>query len=263
MLKIFLLLIFLIPSVSFAGGNFLIEVAKGNVDGNSLVTFSGHNSAVGTTEEQVWPCGGSHSFIAAASVMTLSSGDTTDNQAGVGLRSVFISGLDTNYDPISEVLSAHATDGQLGVNTVNSYFRINQVVGISAGSSGKNAGISYLGTGTITAGVPANIFSCMDVGTNFSENGFYTVANGKTAYTVQAHYAGEAAKILVMRAYQRALGGLFLNVASFNLSNQNAPLLPLTPPDAILAKTDIELRGIINTGTGNLKTIATLLLVDD
>lgn len=249
----------------FGSEDFLVEVALGRIPGHSLVTFFGHNPNVTTGAEQtIWPCGnGADPFIATASTMTLSSGDSTDNQAGVGLTSVLIQGLDTSWVEASEFLSMHATDGQLGTTTVNTYIRINAVIAWTTGSSGKNAGIVYIGTGALTAGVPANVHSCIAIGANFTETGIYSIPVGKTGFNIQAQYGGESNKNIVLNAYQRNFGLPFWRIAAFNLSNQNVTLLPLIPPASIPAKSDIHLRGTINTGTGDLKSAATLMLVED
>ncbi len=52
--------------------------------------------------------------------MTLHSSSASDTAV-----SILISGLDANYDPISETLIL--TNGTTGVTTVKSYFRINSI----------------------------------------------------------------------------------------------------------------------------------------
>jgi hypothetical protein len=46
---------------------------------------------------------------------------------------------------------------------------------VQVGSGGKNAGILYVGSGTVTAGVPAIIYNTIEIGKNLSQQLIYTV----------------------------------------------------------------------------------------
>jgi len=240
--------------------NAMLEMSKGTIGGHTLVTFFGHHPLVGMVEETIWPCESLFSFPSGASTMTISSDDANDTSAGTGLRSILILGLGPNFFPQSEVV---VTNGLSAVTTVNQYIRINTLVGLTAGSGGKNAGKVFIGIGTVTAGKPATVFNCVAEGANLNETAFYTIPAGKSGYVIQALYDGEANKDLVLNAYLRTPPGLFLRVAAFNLSSASAALLPLTPPSRMLGKTDIEYRGFIDVQTGDIKTAVTLAIVDD
>ena len=58
-------------------------------------------------------------YLAAASLLQVSSGSANDTAAGTGARTVTIVGLDANYNVISETLTMN---GVTPVQTVNSYF---------------------------------------------------------------------------------------------------------------------------------------------
>jgi hypothetical protein len=53
---------------------------------------------------------------------------------------------------------------------------------LTAGTGGVNAGQIYVGTGTVTAGVPANVYGHVAVGDNQSLTGHFTVPAGYTGY---------------------------------------------------------------------------------
>lgn len=239
---------------------FLMEVSKGNIPNHSLVTYFGHNASVGTTEETIWQNSNLYIWRTSATTMTVSSSSANDTSAGTGLRTVLISGLDANYDILQEIVTLN---GQTGVTTAGSYIRVNQMVGLTAGSGGKNAGQVYIGTGAITAGKPASVVNMISLGTNLSQSGFFTIPAGYTAHAVQANYAGLSGKVLTLFAYQRAFGGLFLQTASFNLQDANITLLPLVPPSKFTEKMDVEFRGIIDNQTGDIKIAITILLVNE
>jgi len=236
------------------------EIVKGNVEGQSFTTIFGHNPEVGTTEETVWPEGGLYTWPASAAQLTVSSSSANDVAGGSGLTMVLIIGLDADYAEIQEFIMLN---GQTGVTTVNSYLRVNQMVGITAGSTGYNEGAVYIGSGVITNGKPASIVNMIEVGANLNATGFFTIPAGKTGLAEQAFYDGQASKELVMNSYTRSFGGLFLRIASFNLSSSVANLLGITSPGTFTEKSDIEFRGIIDTQTGDLKIAITFLLIDN
>ena len=79
-------------------------------------------------------------------------------------------------------------DGQTEVNTANSYDAIERMTVLTVGSGGKNAGIIYAGTGTVTAGVPAVPYSAMGIGENVSLVGHWTCPTGYTGYIVEGKF---------------------------------------------------------------------------
>jgi hypothetical protein len=114
-----------------------------------------------------------------ASVLKISSASANDTSAGTGARTLLISGLNANYDEISETV---ILNGQTAVNTVNSYLRVFSLKILTAGSGGSNAGIVYAGTGTVTSGVPATVYAQIEIGYNDSAMAIWTVPAGYTAY---------------------------------------------------------------------------------
>src|ERR1700761_481571 len=61
-------------------------------------------------------------YLAATSQLQISSASANDTPAGAGARTVFLSGLDANYLPISETLT---TNGVSNVISTKSYLRLN------------------------------------------------------------------------------------------------------------------------------------------
>lgn len=157
---------------------FDLNVSRGQVVGHQYVFQFGQAPTV-TTQQSVWATTGTYAFLATAAVMKISSGSTSDTSAGTGARTVFISGLDANYAPISESV---ILNGQTQVSTTNSYLRINDFYVLTCGSGATAAGIIYAGTGSATAGVPATVYSLMPTGYNTQTQAIYTVPAGYTAY---------------------------------------------------------------------------------
>jgi hypothetical protein len=119
--------------------NFELQVARGLVGGHSLVNIFGYQAAIGTTSICVWENATAYVYPSSAVKMTMVSTSATD----VGITK-FISGLDINYNPISESINVNGTTP---VTTVNNYFRINNVRTTAGNAVGTvtfaNGGVTY------------------------------------------------------------------------------------------------------------------------
>jgi hypothetical protein len=180
-------------SQSYYGKNedFSLQVARGLIPGHSVVTVFGYNPDVDTSEESVWPDGGTVPHPTVASVLKVSSSDAADaSPSGTGARAVRITGLNSNYFEVSETV---VLNGQTAVNTVNSYLYVNGLTVTSVGSGGANAGNINVGTGTVTAGVPAVLYDMIAIGYNNRTTGHYCIPAGYTGFLVQGLFtAGQA-----------------------------------------------------------------------
>ena len=161
---------------------FELQVARGQIQAHSVVTIAGYNSDVDTAWEMITPVG-DLSYPAAALQMTVSSSSANDTSAGTGARTVLITGLDANYAIITETVTLN---GQTAVTTTNSFLRINSMLVTTAGTGLANAGIIYIGTGTVTSGVPATIYNVISIGFNNTTSSQYTVPAGYTGYLTVA-----------------------------------------------------------------------------
>ncbi len=222
------------------------QIALGNVANNEAVTIVAQNDAVGTTEETVWEEGGIYTFPSSATTMTLSSSSANDTSAGTGLRTVTVDGLDTNHAEITEVVTL---SGQTGVTTTNSYLRVNRITGSTAGSTKSNEGTLYIGTGTITAGKPANVFNLIEIGSNISHSGFFTVPAGKTFYIPSAIISVESGKFVEITLVITAENGIPLQINQWDISG-SVVLFNTQITQSVVAKTDVEFRATNSTGGG-------------
>ena len=158
---------------------FFLQVSRDQISWHKTATVFGYNADVDTAVETIWAIGGVLTLPSAAAILTVSSGSASDAAAGTGARTVFISGLNASYNEISETV---ILNGQTAVNTVNSYLRIQSAYVATAGSGLTAVGIIYIGTGTVTTGVPATIYSGIAIGDNATQVGSWTVPAGYTAY---------------------------------------------------------------------------------
>lgn len=169
---------------------FNLQVARGQITMHSAVIIFGYNADLDTAEESVWPDGGTIPHPTVASVLKISSSSASDTALGTGARTVFIGGLDGDYNVVSETVTL---DGQTAVNTTNSYLYVNEFYVTSVGSGEVNAGNINAGTGTVTAGVPAVLYDIIATGFNNRTTAHYCVPAGYTGYMMQGLFsAGQA-----------------------------------------------------------------------
>src|SRR6516164_9440776 len=81
-------------------------VGLGLINTQTRVTLLGHNPNIGAgAAADVWVPGGNYNFLASAIQLELLSDNAADTVAGTGAITITVSGLDGNYNPISEVVT--------------------------------------------------------------------------------------------------------------------------------------------------------------
>jgi len=224
--------------------DFQLGVASGDLSPSYKQVFKfGQNASVGNSLETIWLEGGLYAYPPSATTMTVSSSDANDTSAGTGARTIQIAGLDGSYNEVSETITMN---GQTPVTTSNSYLRVNRGLVLTAGSGGANAGIVYVGTGTVTSGVPANKYTTINGdGTNQTLQAFWTVPAGYTAYIYQTNIStgttSATPAILKTLLVVRPFDGVFNTKEIITISNGNH-LQDYTFPLKITEKSDIEFR---------------------
>lgn len=226
-----------LPELAIASGQF------GEFTGLDIFAYNG---AIGTTEQTLWPHTADHAHPASATTMTVSSDDAADAAAGTGAREVTITGLDANY---AVVIESKTLNGTTAVTTTNAFLRINGLDITDAGSGGENAGVVYIGTGTVTAGVPADVFGLIDKTENTSHHSFWTVPAGFTAFIpgYRAVSYGTAASVADIRFRIRDFGFFFRTVHRFKITRGDTNgrfFIPLP----LLERTDFQIRAAADTG---------------
>ena len=231
---------------------FYLQVARKQIQFHESIFKFGNNTTVGDSLETVWAEGGLYSYLTTATVLKVSSSSTADTSAGTGARTVELFGLDTDYNEINETITLN---GQTAVNTTKEYLRINRMIVRSAGSGGANAGVIYAGTGTVTTGVPANVYASINgvTGANQSLMALWTVPAGYTAYILQYDISNGTTSntpavcklVLAVRPY----GEVFQSkdVKSLTTGMHIEETFPI--PIKIEEKSDIEVRAISSSAS--------------
>ena len=210
---------------------FQMRAAMGHITNGTPVFISGNNPDIQLAEETVWYHGGIYSYPASAIQMKVSSDDAA------ATCQVMINGLDANYLPINEIVTL---TGQTAVTTTKSYIRIQNAYVLANATSGN----IYIGTGTVTSGVPATVYERIFDGHNRTESGRYTVPAGRTFYLNHgtiSHGSDSLNAFITGTLVYRLFGLPFHNAAVVNLNNKFIDFwfdYPLALPE----KTDIETR---------------------
>ena len=242
-----------ISSISRIGTSepFELQVARGQISYHESVYKFGNNAEVADSVETIWQQGGLYSYLSAESVLKVSSSSTNDTSAGTGARTVELFGLDGDYNEISETVTLN---GQTAVNTTLSYLRINRMIVRSAGSGGANAGIIYAGTGTVTTGVPANIYATINGdGSNQTLMALWTVPAGYTGYLMQYDVSNGTTSntpavcklLLVARPQGEVFQSKDVKSLTTGMHIENTLVVPLK----FTEKTDIEARAVSSSNS--------------
>lgn len=230
-------------------GDYWLEVAKGNIRDHQVVFLSGKNEDVAVnTNESVWMGGGLYPWSAwnggAANLYLASS-----NDADTGIT-LLVSGLDANYNQISEVILTSAVSGTTYVATTNQYYRLNSVINIGSKACVGNISLKYGSSGGTVVGY-------VDSKSQQHRASIYTVPVGYTAYSVYGDFSVSGNNYAQLDAHWRFFGGVFIQV----YSTETTGFCKADPiaPGAIPEKTDIDNR--VSNGTNNLRVISNQQLI--
>jgi len=239
---------------------FELQVARGQIQGHRNVTVFGFNGDVDQTQVSVWPLPSLITFPAAALQMTVSSTNANDTAAGTGARTVVVQGVDANYNEVTETVTLN---GQTAVTMSASLLRVNYAYVATAGSGNSAAGDIYIGTGTVTAGVPATTYDIIKVDYNTTTTGSYTIPAGYTAYISQGLFStGQPSGTTQVqgRLLTRGTNNIRMTAALTTLNNGVANYV-FEYPLAVPEKTTIEATAIASANNNAVSSMFIILLV--
>lgn len=149
---------------------FELQVARGQIPGHSLVNVFGYQPAVTTAGPYaVWENVAAYVFPSVAQKMLVYSSSASD----VNCR-IVITGLDSKWNPITEAVIL--TNGTTGVQTTQSFLRINNVLATDAVYANP-VGTIVIGDVTKTA-----IYAQINIGIGKSQASIYSVPDAHTFY---------------------------------------------------------------------------------
>ncbi len=215
-----------------------LEIAKGNVDGHSVMHKFGQNLDIDTgTHEDIWDFGGVYTFSTTADIDTLSSSDATDGQV------VRVYGLDANWEACEQNVTLN---GQAKVTLDTSLIRVYRMVNIGATDI---AGVVYCYVdGDITDGVPdtdEDVRAIINGENNQTLMAIYTIPVGYTGYLINSYVSltkARTAKTAEMVFKARPYGSVFQTKATIGLNSAGTSYIDRTriTPSKMPEKTDIK-----------------------
>lgn len=239
---------------------FELQVSRGQIAFHRNVTVFGFNSDVDQTQVSVWPLASLITFPAAALQMTVSSTNANDISNGTGARTVVVQGVDANYNEVTETVTLN---GRTAVTMTSSLLRVNYAYVATAGSGNSAAGDIYIGTGTVTAGVPATVYDIIKFDYNNTTTGSYTIPAGYTGYVSQglfsAGQAGGSAQV-EGRLLTRGTDNIRRTAAITTVNNGVADYV-FEYPLAVPEKTTLEATGVASSNNNSVSSMFILLLV--
>ena len=241
---------------------FELQVSRGQIPGHRNVTVFGFNGDVDQTQVSVWPLASLITFPAAALQMKVSSTSANDTSNGTGARTVVVQGLDANYNEVSETV---VLNGQTAVTMTASLLRVNYAYVLTAGSGNSAAGDIYIGTGTVTAGVPATTYDIIKFDYNTTITGSYTIPAGYTGYVSQGLFsAGQAGGTAQVegRLLTRGTDNIRRTAAVTTVNNGVADYVfeyPLVVPE----KTTLEATALASSNNNGVSSMFIILLVQN
>ena len=228
--------------------DFNLQVARGQIQGHKTLFKFGNNEDINGSLETIWSYGGLYVYPTVATQMKVSSTSANDTSGGTGARTIVVSGLNATYDEVSETV---VLNGQTAVLTTTTFIRVFRSFVVTAGIGATAAGTIYIGTGTVTAGVPATVYAQIVLGENQTLMALWTVPAGYTLYISRGTFSGasnNSAQYILSKFMIRPFNGVFRNVADVTV-NSNVISYDFEVPLAISEKSDIEARGIALAGT--------------
>lgn len=233
--------------------DFRLQVARGQIQGHTAINVFGYNPDVDTSEESVWPDGGTVPHPTVASALTIVSTSTDDDSAGTGARTVYIEGLNGGYNVISETI---IMDGTTPVVTTGTYLYVNQFYVATVGTGGANAG-------EITAKVSTTLYDIIAVGYNNRTTGHYCVPAGYTGYmTSGVITTGQATGSTSVTAFLKQHGpdGV-VRVGAVSTLNNGSVQYDFSPPYMIPEKNCIGASAIGSATNNSASSFFNIILI--
>ena len=220
-----------------------LAIAIGEFKDTQAINKFGYNSAVGSTSwETVWDGNNEYVYIDTAGTALVTSDDSDDNGG-----TVLISGLDANYDEVSETVTIGGSAG------VVEFYRVFRAQMVTATTGNVNQGNITITVDTKTA---AKITE--QIGQTLMA--VYTVPRTKTAYVVQVDAGSSKDLEHEIRLVVKHNSGVW-NTKSYHTQRGGFNALVFEIPIHIPAESDVEIK-CISSATSAVSAGFELILVD-
>jgi hypothetical protein len=225
--------------------DFGFMVQRGLYAGMSFINVFGRNTNAANLT--IWPVPTGYSTPASARLLNVVSNNVNDTSGGTGARTIFIEGVNSNYDVVNEIVTMN---GVITVVTNNQYIALNIVYVATAGSAQWAEGnITFIQQSG------GNQLAVIRSTTSSAENAVYTVPRGYTAFINELFITGfntTSNTTCHVTLQTKTFSGVFLNqcliVLTGNLVNHLDKhfTAPLVAPE----RSVVQFRSIGATGGG-------------
>jgi hypothetical protein len=224
-----------------------MQVTQGLIAGHTTEQITGYNPTT-SAGDAVWSGGTPYPWSSLATAQTLYLKSSTNNATDRGM-SIFIDGLDANYNNQTEVVTLNASDSRTAVATTKQFLRIHEVR-----CNGADTNVGDITT-TVTSG-SGTVVSKMSSGRGSAKAGVYTIPAGYTGYLFKGDASSTAATVVnfMGRYYGKAFMVLHVAIVDNSTYIYDFPF-PLVLPE----KTDMYT--VIEAGSGKTAVNYELLLV--
>jgi len=210
-------------------------ITMGDVTGKDAVRRFGHNELIGNTWETMYHGSNLYTYLTSAEILKIASTDVDDDgdPADTGARTLFIQGLDGNYEIASET---RTLNGNGVVDTVGTYLRVFKIRVETAGTSGTNEG-----TITIKNAAQTVTLASIPIGEGESHLGMFTVPADQTLYITNWYGSEITNKGITFGLFVIPFGKAWTLKRQIQ-TMQNTFFQPFDFPLKFTEKTDIEIR---------------------
>ncbi len=250
--------------------NFLVEVAKGNVPGHSVIHKFGHG-AVGTSFVPVCSSLAYTTPITAIALEVVSS-DADDTAAGAGAQEVTIIGLTLAGAEVSQVVELN---GLTAVPIPTNLFRLYRWYVSRSGvyaspGAGSHQGILTIRVASAGATWSTILFAPFPHGQ--SQIGWYTIPAGHRGYLLSQFIKVDSVKVADVLLVHRPnaddvatpFTGAFRMISEFTgIAGNGAILHPSSPLNGFTEFTDIGFIGKVASATADVSVDFEMLLIKD
>lgn len=241
---------------STVSADWATQVGRGKVNGTTVFNLFSNAPVQGTTIRTIWELGGSTEYVFPTSAVTMTV--VSSSAIDTGTAQVVISGLDSNYDQISETITLNGTTP---VSTTKQYLRINGVTMLHpATGQVHNEGNITVANGGITYGY-------ISASLGKSQGAYYTVPNGYTLYLYQIDsFSGDSNGTGYVNLDVRIKNNTITNPVTYTLLQTTYQLsysVSRVIPIAQTQKTDLLWRASTNSGKNSITLFAIGFLMDN
>lgn len=237
-----------------------IYMALGHVAGHTVGNKAGRNASMALNSfADIWSQGGTFVPPTQARIHAVASSSTSDTAAGVGARTVAVTGLDANYDEFTETVTLNGTTP---VNMVTPAIFIQRTRVATAGSHASGTNVGNI---TFTAATDATVTHHMQAGYGQGANAIYLVPAGNTMLLKQYGGGMQGGSGLDLQLMTRPLGGAWQVRGNLplNLNGQTVDKREYPNFLSIPEKTLVKIRGYASSNNTDATAYFDYILKDN